>query len=325
MPVDPVLIRRIAAEAGYQPTTLEKVARLEDVLREITQHPQFGPHLALKGGTAINFVLLPEAPRLSIDIDLNYIGAIEREAMLDARARVEEFVERVADAQTYVIEKRAPYGLTGWELSYDNIAGNRDIIKVEINWLLRVPIWQPERVLFRSVFPGDPSVVTVTAREEVVAGKLAALLGRAAPRDLFDTATLVEHGAMGDHDRLRAAAILLGSFRPDDFRERLARPHIGEIEEREIRNVLWPTLRKDMRPTLDQLRKACEPALQEILTLGEKESVFLNEFYERHRFDPLPLFDGLDANPDLSRHPMAAWRLQQRGKSLHSTSPLENP
>lgn len=312
MRVDPVLVRRIAGDAGFRPTTLEKVARLEDILREISQHPEFGPHLALKGGTAINFVLLPEAPRLSVDIDLDYIGAIEREAMLEARARVEEFIARVAGAQRYAIEKRAPYGLTGWELTYENIAGNPDIIKVEINWLLRVPIWQPERVIFRSVLPGDPSVVTVTSREEVVAGKLAALLGRAAPRDLFDVATLAEHGAMGDRDRLRAASVLLGTFRPDDFRERLARPHVGEISEREIRNVLWPTLRKDLRPTLGELRNACEPALREILALGEKESRYLDEYCDRDLFDPTPLFEGLDANPNLPRHPMAAWRLQQR-------------
>jgi len=311
MPVDPVLIRRIAGDAGYQPTTLEKVARLEHVLREITQHSEFGAQLALKGGTAINFVLLPEAPRLSVDIDLNFIGAIDRDGMFAARPRVEEFFERIASAQGYEFAKRASYGLTGWDLSYTNIAGNRDIVKVEINWLLRVPIWQPERVLFRSVFPGDPSVVTVTAREEVVAGKLAALLGRAAPRDLIDTATLAQHGAMGDHDRLRAATILLGSFRPDDFRQRLERPHVGDIEEREIRNVLWPTLRRDARPTLDQLRKACEPVLREILTLGDRERAYLDEFYERRRFDPLPLFDGLDANPDLPQHPMAAWRLRE--------------
>lgn len=160
--------------------------------------------------------------------------------------------------------------------------------------------------------------MTVTSREEVVAGKLAALLGRAAPRDLFDVATLAEHGAMGDRDRLRAASVLLGSFRRDDFRERLAQPHVGEISEREIKNILWPTLRKDLRPALDELRSACEPALSEILTLGEKESHYLEEFYDRDLFHPMPLFEGMDANPDLPRHPMAAWRLQQRPKSTHS-------
>lgn len=320
MPVDPLLVRRLADEAGYLPTALEKVAHLEDLLREIARHPEFGEHLALKGGTAINFVLLPEAPRLSVDIDLNYVGAIEREEMLAGRVRIEEFIDRVADAQGYAAKTRTTYGATTWQLRYSNLAGNIDLIKIDINWLLRVPIWPPERALFRTVFPGDPALVTVAAREEVTAGKVVALLDRVAPRDLFDVATLSQHGSIGEAERLTAATMLLGSFHAEDFRERLKRSHLAELGEREIRNALWPTLRRDMRPTLDQLSKSCESTLADLLAIGQRERQYLDDFYEGNHFDPLHLFEGLDANPQLPRHPMAAWRLRQRGNKGTSRS-----
>jgi hypothetical protein len=151
----------------------------------------------------------------------------------------------------------------------------------------------------------------VLTREEVVAGKLAALLDRAAPRDLFDIAALAGHKALGNIERIRGATVLLGSFHVEDFRERLAQPLVSGIEEREIRRVLWPTLRKDVRPTLEQLRKSCEPVVREILALGENEQRYLEEFYVRRRFDPLLLFTEGQANPELAQHPMGAWRLQQ--------------
>lgn len=315
MPVDPVLIERLAQEVGYLPATLEKVARLEDLLREIARHPHLGERLGLKGGTAINLILLPEAPRLSVDIDLNYLGEVGRQEMRTDRPAVEEVHERIFDAQGYETRRRATYGSTAWTLYYTNLAGNRDSVKVEVNWLLRVPIWTPERLVFRSFFAGDPVEVTVLSREEVVAGKVAALLDRAAPRDLFDVATLADHGAAGDADRLRRATVLLGSFQPTDFRQRLKLAHVDDVSDRDIRRALWPTLRRELRPTIDELKVSAESLLREVLTLGDQEKAYLRAFYEQTRFDPLPMFDGTGANEDLPRHPMAAWRFQQLERS----------
>lgn len=312
MPVDAVLIRRVAAQAGYVPTTLEKVARLEHLLREFSRHPELGRRLALKGGTAINFVLLPEPPRLSVDLDFNYLGAIERSEMLADRPRVETAMERIFHAQRYHSQRRATYGATAWTLRFTNIAGNPDTIKVEVNWLLRVPVWTPVPVRFRSLLAGDPTDALALAREEIVAGKVVALLGRASPRDLCDVADLAEWDAMGHLDRVRSAVVLLGSFQAGDFRDRLRQPAVGELREREIRSALWPTLRRDRRPALEELRAVAEPVLDRMLTLGETHVRYLERFYAQGSFDPLPLFDEMDANPDLPRHPVAAWRLRQR-------------
>ena len=47
-------LQRIAAETGHQAGTLEKVARLLDLLQEIARDPVLSPRLALKGGTALS-------------------------------------------------------------------------------------------------------------------------------------------------------------------------------------------------------------------------------------------------------------------------------
>ncbi len=68
---------------------LERVAQLLGLLEAIQRHPFLRGKLALKGGTALNLFVF-DVPRLSVDIDLNYVGAEGREGMLAERPQFEE-------------------------------------------------------------------------------------------------------------------------------------------------------------------------------------------------------------------------------------------
>jgi hypothetical protein len=74
-------LAREAAATGFQVEPLEKAIVLLELLESIRSHPFLKDRLALKGGTALNLFVLA-APRLSVDIDLNYVGAVEREKMI---------------------------------------------------------------------------------------------------------------------------------------------------------------------------------------------------------------------------------------------------
>ena len=82
------------AATGFRPDTLEKVLRLLSLLMELKSHPFLKGKLALKGGTALNLFVF-NVPRLSVDIDLNYIGPSGREAMLEQRPLVERAINAV--------------------------------------------------------------------------------------------------------------------------------------------------------------------------------------------------------------------------------------
>lgn len=69
-----------AAATGFRPDTLEKALRLLSLLTALRSHPFLKERLALKGGTALNLFVF-DVPRLSVDIDLNYVGPSDREAM----------------------------------------------------------------------------------------------------------------------------------------------------------------------------------------------------------------------------------------------------
>ena len=68
---------KIAKETNFIKDNVEKVMRLADIL-EFVFTSKWKDKLALKGGTAIN-LFYRELPRLSADIDLDYIGDTKKE------------------------------------------------------------------------------------------------------------------------------------------------------------------------------------------------------------------------------------------------------
>jgi hypothetical protein len=73
-----------ATTTGFRVEILEKVAQLLGLLDGFNRHLYLKGGLALKGGSAINLFVF-DVPRLSIDIDLNYVGQLDRQAMLAER------------------------------------------------------------------------------------------------------------------------------------------------------------------------------------------------------------------------------------------------
>ena len=76
----PEQLAGLARRTGYRAEALEKVVRLLDLLAEVQRHPLLSRVLVLKGGTALNLGF-GRPRRLSVDLDFNYVGALERDEM----------------------------------------------------------------------------------------------------------------------------------------------------------------------------------------------------------------------------------------------------
>ena len=68
-------IHEIAKTTGF--IVIEKVLHLLNLLTTLNSHPGLKEKLALKGGTALNLFIFT-MPRLSVDIDLNYMGQSQK-------------------------------------------------------------------------------------------------------------------------------------------------------------------------------------------------------------------------------------------------------
>src|SRR5476651_1620395 len=95
-------IKPIAEKTGFNVHIVEKVVHLLNLLNMINSHPVLKGKLALKGGTALNLFIF-EIPRLSVDIDLNYIGALDLNEMTVDRPKVEQALTAVFQREGFTV------------------------------------------------------------------------------------------------------------------------------------------------------------------------------------------------------------------------------
>lgn len=75
MKISKETLQQESKSTGFKIEHLEKVFLLMDLLSDFASFPQLKNKIVLKGGTALNLFFF-NLPRLSVDIDLNYIGNI---------------------------------------------------------------------------------------------------------------------------------------------------------------------------------------------------------------------------------------------------------
>ncbi|MCK4727607.1 MAG: nucleotidyl transferase AbiEii/AbiGii toxin family protein, partial [Desulfobacterales bacterium] len=205
-----------AEATGFREEVLEKVILLLNLLEGFRSHPFLKDRLALKGGTALNLFMF-DLPRLSVDIDLNYVGSAEREIMLAERPKVELAIRAVCEREGFSI-RRMPIEHAGgkWSLRYESALGQGGNLELDLNFVFRVPLWPVVSQDSNSVGVYKASRISVLDPHELAAGKLTALLARHADRDLFDVHLLLTHGGL-DNRRLRLAFVVYGAMNRKDW------------------------------------------------------------------------------------------------------------
>ena len=133
----PSEILPIVEATGFKADIIEKVHQLLNLLNKLKSHPFLKGKFALKGDSALNLFVF-NIPRLSVDIDLNYIGAIERKKMLADRPKFEKAVEILSAAQGRIVRPGGDRKVCGTDPAADKypaLAGND--FEFASAWLLR--------------------------------------------------------------------------------------------------------------------------------------------------------------------------------------------
>ena len=235
--------QRLAAETGYRLDTLEKVLRLLELLDEIAQDPVLSQRLALKGGTALNVFYL-DLDRLSVDIDLNYVGALDLAAMERERPEVDAPIDRLFASHGYGVRRR-PTGHAGgkWLARYASALGGNASLELDLNYMAHQPLFGAARMESRILGRVGRGRVLVFDLHEVVAGKIVALFDRGAARDLLDVRRILAIEGL-DRGWIKAAVLALGACNRRDWRSVL-KDAIG-CDSREFRRNLAICLPRDL-------------------------------------------------------------------------------
>lgn len=305
-------LTQLAAQTHFLRDNLEKVLRLSDVLRFIADNPKLKDCLVLKGGTAINLTIFA-MPRLSVDIDLDFHSRCTREEMLETRSSINSELQAYMASQGYLLSPstKNPHSLDSWVFFYQNAAGNRDNIKIEINYSMRQHIYMPERRTIQADFMASNMVLTL-APMELFGSKIKALIERHTCRDLYDVYNLLHSELFQTFDLsvLRKIVIFYlavgGSHLPS--KEYDLEP-IRRINFPQIRASLIPMLKKGDIFDFEIAKTEVISFLQILLQLSEREIAFVEAFNNK-RYQPELLFDDETILSNICNHPMAYWKIR---------------
>ena len=191
---DRIALGRQARVLGFVRDSFEKVCRLTEVLDFMGSDPLLKTVLALKGGTAINLAVL-KLPRLSVDIDLDYTRDTTKEQMHSERQQINDHLQKYMTASGYTLSPRSKHyhALDSFVYEYVNAGNTKDNLKIEINYMLRCHVLPVSLKEVRLPWSENELTVSMVATPELFAAKTAALLNRAAARDLYDVFNMQDH------------------------------------------------------------------------------------------------------------------------------------
>lgn len=305
-------IALLANKTYFLRDNLEKVLRLVDVLQYIAQNDKLSDCLVLKGGTAINLTVF-EMPRLSVDIDLDFHRDCTLDGMLQHRAVINAEILAYMSSQGYSLSPstKNPHSLDSWVFFYHNSAGNRDNIKIEINYSMRQHIFIPQKREIRVSFLSNINIRTLHPME-LFGSKIKALIERHTCRDLYDVYNLLHSDLIltVDISLLRKIVVF---YLAVGGNKKLSKEYdlssIKQIKFSQIRATLLPMLRKGESFDFETAKVEVIEFLERLLSFTDTETAFIDYFVAK-QYRPELLFNDDVIIANIRNHPIAHWKVR---------------
>ena len=306
-------LERIASGTDFIRDNLEKVFRLCDILKHLNENSLFAEHLALKGGTAINLTVF-NLPRLSVDIDLDFTKECSREEMMTIRENINQDFLNYMFTQGYALSPntKSPHSLDSWVFYFQNAGGNKDNLKVEINYSLRNHIFPIIEKKVNVEFLQFDSEVKTLSTLELFGSKIKALIERTAPRDLYDIHNMLKYNIIhpDEMDKLRKIILFyLAVGGNDKPLNSYSFESINNLKFAQIRSSLLPVLKITERFDFESAKVEVKEFLMKLIVFTEDEKSFIENF-NNNVYRPELLFEDTEIVERIKNHPMAIWKIR---------------
>ena len=305
---------RVADASGFPVGPLETVFRLADFLAVVD--PVVMGRFALRGGTALHLVH-SDMSRLSVDVDLDYVGSADAESAAAVRPVLLASLGAAAGVRGYsVVEERLSHALAHLRLAYRDAQGRPASIRVDVNFLDRVPILPPVRRQLRHPFSDDLAALMLQTLDlpELAATKTVALARRHAPRDLFDVALLVQRSAV-PWSLVRTLAVVRGAAYPPPSPAEYQAAAVDRVSTAAWRSEVVSVARRPLPIQLREARALARGHLERVASLEDSHLRFLRHLDQGHiRADLLELDEG--SRERVRRNPGLLWRLRSGFQGL---------
>lgn len=299
--------------SGFIQNSYEKVFRLCDFLIFV-RNSKIKDYLVLKGGTAINLWLL-DFPRLSVDADFDLSLNIGKEEINNLKDEIMKEINRFMLQNGCFLSRRSKrtYTLDSLAYAYTTFSGNRDVLKVEINYSNRCHVLPP--IVSRSMASiNEAAEVLRLSDNELIGSKISALITRTTGRDIFDVYNIFSSNLQLDEKLIKKIAIFytcLSLDSPSLIYKTIdaSIEKINKIDYGIMRQTIIPMLRVKERIDIDKIKSVVRSKINEMFSFNENENRFIKSL-GNGIFDQGLLFEDCIVN-DLKNHPMLLWKLKK--------------
>ena len=302
-----------AQELNVQKQTLERVLRLMDVLEFINTDSYLKNKLALKGGTAINLTFY-NYMRLSVDIDLDYIGPNDREQMMIDRNLIEKRLlnyTQESNMQYRNDKTKKTHALDSFVFNYSNLFNATDIIKIEINYMNRIHLFDCEKRNITLPLKNSKKVLTLN-KIDLFASKTNALIYRTTIRDIYDVYNMIKNKTISSNEFIIFKKSLI-FYLLLSAEEKINIKILFEECKKRMNSFVGKRVPQYLTSTLKLNEKFdISSAIHDISLLLDKilESITDNEIDFINSFPNIStsLFENKMIDEKINNHPMVKWK-----------------
>lgn len=318
MAFDRITIGRKAKELGFVRDTFEKVCRLVDVLSFIESDQLLSSSLALKGGTAINLTIF-DLPRLSVDIDLDYVKEESREGMFKDRDIISDRLTKYLTSSGYEISDKSKHfhALDSFVCRYNSSGGAWDNLKIEINYMLRRHVIPLSKRSIRIPWDMHKPMILCIDPLEIFSTKMVALADRTAVRDLYDISSMIRKGIItkDNIDLYRKCVAFYCVVSSDNDLSIFQKIDYDKITPYRIWTELDPVLSRSEKFDLPDSKNKVQEFIRNELVFSDKETEF-SKLFALGQYRPDILFDDPEILSRIEAHPMALWKCKTIEKNI---------
>ena len=232
--------------------------------------------------------------------------------MLVAREKITALIKTYMADEGYQLSEgsRFMHSLDAFYYQYINAGGNRDMIKIELNYSLRAHILEP---VCRRILPeafDDGMMIRMVAPMEIFAAKGNALINRAAARDLYDWGNMMQEKLFEeDRDMFRKCFAFYATISAESVNRNFDTSAIDSLNFDRIRRDLFPVLNERDNFKLGERQQQAKDYIDRLMQLTEREEEYMDRFISKE-YMPELLFDDKEIVERIQRHPMALWKCQ---------------
>lgn len=310
----------LAQELNVQKQTLERVLRLIDVLEFINTDIFLKDKLVLKGGTAINLTFY-DYLRLSVDIDLDYVGSIDKEQMIIDRRIIETKIlnyMQESKMQYRSDKTKKTHALDSFVFNYSNMFNAIDMIKVEINYMNRIHLFDCKK---RTItLPSKDHIEVLSLNKiDLFASKTCALIYRTTIRDIYDVYNMIKNNTILDEEFIvfKKSVIFYFLLSSEDnvdiktlFNECKKRmcAFIGKTVPQYLTSTLKLNEKFDITTAVDNINILLDTI---IYSITDSELTFIKSF---PNISSINLFGSDLVDNNVKNHPMIKWKQSLQNK-----------